>query len=74
MLRRPRLTFDLQPDHDYVERVVMDALDVGYRHFDTARVYSSEVGVGRALQKAFQSGKVTRDDVFITTKVCVFQC
>ncbi len=52
----------------------MDALDVGYRHFDTARVYSSEVGVGRALQKAFQSGKVTRDDVFITTKVCVFQC
>ena len=44
---------------------VTDALDVGYRHLDTATVYDNEKEVGRALH---DSG-VNRDDVFLTTKV-----
>jgi diketogulonate reductase-like aldo/keto reductase len=40
------------------------ALDLGYRHIDTAQVYGNEESVGRALT---ESG-VPRDQVFITTK------
>lgn len=44
---------------------VRTALDVGYRHLDTAMVYGNEEEVGRALA---DSG-VPRDEVFVTTKV-----
>src|SRR5206468_3267318 len=44
---------------------VRAALDVGYRHLDTAMVYRNEEEVGRALA---DSG-VSRDEVFVTTKV-----
>jgi 2,5-diketo-D-gluconate reductase A len=44
---------------------VRSALDVGYRHLDTAMVYRNEEEVGRALA---DSG-VPRDEVFVTTKV-----
>ena len=40
------------------------ALDLGYRHIDTAQVYGNEESVGQALR---ESG-VARDEVFITTK------
>ncbi|MDG4767531.1 aldo/keto reductase [Solwaraspora sp. WMMD406] len=41
------------------------ALDVGYRHLDTATMYGNEAEVGRAIK---DSG-VPRDDVFVTTKL-----
>jgi 2,5-diketo-D-gluconate reductase A len=41
------------------------ALDAGYRHIDTARIYGNEEGVGRVLGRS----DVVRDDVFVTTKV-----
>ena len=41
------------------------ALDAGYRHIDTARIYGNEEGVGRVLGRS----DVDRDDVFVTTKV-----
>jgi 2,5-diketo-D-gluconate reductase A len=44
---------------------VRTALDVGYRHIDTATVYRNEEEVGRALT---DSG-VARNEVFVTTKV-----
>ena len=44
---------------------VRDALDLGYRHLDTAEMYGNEAEVGRAIQ---DSG-VPRDEVFLTTKV-----
>jgi len=44
---------------------VRTALDVGYRHIDTATVYRNEEEVGRALA---ESG-VPRDEIFVTTKV-----
>jgi 2,5-diketo-D-gluconate reductase A len=40
------------------------ALELGYRHIDTAQAYGNEESVGRALQE----GDVSRDEVFITTK------
>lgn len=44
---------------------VAHALDIGYRHIDTAEMYGNEADVGRGLQDA----GVDRDDVFLTTKV-----
>ncbi len=48
-----------------VEAAVRTALEVGYRHIDTAAVYGNESGVGRALR---ESG-VPREEIFLTTKV-----
>ncbi|HMG97829.1 MAG TPA: aldo/keto reductase, partial [Gaiellales bacterium] len=44
---------------------VRGALDVGYRHIDTATMYANEKEVGRAVR---DSG-LPRDEVFITTKL-----
>ncbi|MHA3837329.1 aldo/keto reductase [Terrabacter sp. AAH1] len=52
------------PDAD-VDAAFGRALEVGYRHIDTARIYGNEEGVGRVLAR----GDVDRDDVFVTTKV-----
>ncbi|XP_076461426.1 aldo-keto reductase family 1 member A1-like isoform X2 [Babylonia areolata] len=45
------------------------ALDVGYRHIDTAQFYRNEKGIGDVLREYFSQGKLKRDDVFVTTKV-----
>ncbi len=47
------------------ERVVGDALEIGYRHIDTAQMYGNEAGVGAAIAK---SG-LARDDLYVTTKL-----
>lgn len=46
-------------------RGVAHALDLGYRHIDTAQMYKNEEEVGQGLR---DSG-VNRDDIFLTTKV-----
>jgi 2,5-diketo-D-gluconate reductase A len=62
----PQLGFGVfKVDPDEAERVVSDALEVGYRHIDTAAVYGNEVGVGRAIEK---SG-IPREELFVTTKL-----
>jgi len=50
-------------------RAVSLALDNGYRAFDGARVYGTERIFGTLLGQRFSSGELTRDDVFITTKL-----
>ena len=45
------------------------ALKAGFRLIDTARIYGNEAGVGRGLQRAIDEGIVTREEVFITTKM-----
>jgi diketogulonate reductase-like aldo/keto reductase len=52
------------PDGPECENAVRWALELGYRHIDTAQAYGNEGSVGRALH---DSG-VRREDVFITTK------
>lgn len=56
-------TFELDADTAY--RMARHALEVGYRHLDTAQMYDNEAAVGRALR---DSG-LARDEVFVTTKV-----
>lgn len=55
------------PDLQVCERSVLDALQVGYRLIDTAASYGNEEAVGNAIR---QSG-VSRDQLFITTKLWV---
>ena len=45
------------------------ALRDGYRLIDTARIYGNEEGVGRGIQRAIDEGIVTREEVFVTTKL-----
>jgi methylglyoxal/glyoxal reductase len=52
-------------DGGEVEDAVKCALKVGYRSIDTAAVYQNERGVGRAIQ----SSGVSREEIFLTTKV-----
>ena len=54
-------------DNDECERCVIDAIDAGYRHIDTAASYMNEEAVGKGIKK---SG-VARDELFVTTKLWV---
>ncbi|XP_030760213.1 aldose reductase A-like [Sitophilus oryzae] len=49
--------------------VALDAAEAGYRHVDTATVYRNEHIIGNVLKKWFDSGKLSRKDIFITTKL-----
>ena len=42
---------------------------IGYRHFDTAKIYGSEEALGTALCQAISSGTVQREDIFVTSKL-----
>lgn len=51
------------------ENSVYWALRDGYRLIDTARIYGNEAGVGRGIQREIDEGFVTREEIFVTTKM-----
>lgn len=53
------------------ERLVSEAIDAGYRSFETAQLSDNEEGVGMAINAAIESGELTREDVFVSLKVRV---
>ena len=63
-----------------IDTVLEVTLKEGYRLFDTARAYSNEAEIGKALQKFFKDGIIKRKDIFITSKLWyiladrIFQC
>lgn len=62
----PRIGLGTWPmDDAEAERVVAEAIDLGYRLVDTAYAYGNETGVGRGLR----AGGAAREDVFVTTKL-----
>lgn len=58
-------TWQLEPDD--ARRMVRTALEIGYRHIDTAWIYKNEKAVGDGIR---DSG-VPRDEIFLTTKIWV---
>lgn len=56
-------TYKVAPEDTY--DAVSRALEVGYRHIDTAQMYGNEAEVGAALE----ASGITRGDLFVTTKV-----
>src|SRR3954468_7290440 len=55
--------FQIEPDE--TAEAVQRALDVGYRHIDTAEGYQNEAGVGEAVR----ASGLSRDEVFVTSKL-----
>ena len=45
------------------------ALESGYRHIDTAYNYQNEGAIGEVIQEWITSGKLKREELFVTTKV-----
>ena len=62
----PQLGFGVYqiPPED-TEAATLTALEVGYRHIDTAEMYGNEEGVGKAVR----ASGLDRDDVFVTSKL-----
>ena len=56
-------TYKVSPEDTY--DAVSRALEVGYRHIDTAQMYGNEAEVGAALE----ASGIAREDLFVTTKV-----
>ncbi|KAF7846987.1 hypothetical protein BT93_L3509 [Corymbia citriodora subsp. variegata] len=55
---------------DNVKECLLDAIRLGYRHFDSAALYRSEQPLGEALAEALELGLVnSREELFITTKL-----
>ncbi len=48
---------------------VINALEKGYRHIDTAAFYENEKHVGKAISDFINTGAVKREDIFVTSKV-----
>ena len=62
----PQLGFGVfQVPPDETQRIVEAALEVGYRHIDTAAAYRNEAGVGAAIA----ASGIPREEVFLTTKL-----
>ncbi|CAL5016722.1 unnamed protein product [Urochloa decumbens] len=61
-------SFPLDPEA--TKGAVLAAIEVGYRHFDTAFMYGTETPLGEAVAEAVRSGLlVSREEVFVTSKV-----
>ena len=59
--------WELSPEDAYAS--TRAAISAGIRHIDTAAAYGNETDVGRAVVDAIAEGDVTRDELFVTTKL-----
>ena len=60
-------TWKSRPDEVY--HAVRTALELGYRHLDCAAIYGNEDEVGRAIEEAIAAGDLTREDLWVTSKL-----
>ncbi|TKY44859.1 Methylecgonone reductase [Spatholobus suberectus] len=62
-------TVPLPPPHVLIPAFT-EAIQAGYRHFDTAAYYGSEEPLGQAIAQALEQGLIkSRDEIFVTTKL-----
>lgn len=59
----------LIPDRDETRRATQVAVEAGFRHFDCAERYQNEQEVGEGLRAGMEAKGVSREDLFITTKL-----
>ena len=57
-------------DFSVMKTAVLEAIKLGYRHFDTAFFYGNEQQLGEAIAEALKLGLVgSRDELFVTSKL-----
>ncbi|XP_050377259.1 methylecgonone reductase-like [Argentina anserina] len=62
--------FGSPPPAQTLALILLDAIELGYRHFDTAALYGTEEAVGLAIRQALERGLIkTRDELFVTSKL-----
>lgn len=54
---------------DQAYDIVRSAIKIGYRHFDCAPIYKNEIEVGKAINDAISAGEVSREELWITSKL-----
>ncbi|MBA0738778.1 hypothetical protein Gogos_012102 [Gossypium gossypioides] len=55
---------------EVAKQAILQAIELGYRHFDTAYIYGTEQPLGEAIVEAISLGLIkSRDELFITTKL-----
>lgn len=65
-LQIPKIGFGTwQIPANLAQKAVLNALDLGYRHIDTALVYQNEQEVGAGIQES----NIKREEIFITSKL-----
>ncbi|MFC4651632.1 aldo/keto reductase [Lactococcus nasutitermitis] len=66
-IKIPKIAFGTwqTPDGDIAYQSVKTALELGYRHIDTAQAYGNENSIGQAIKDT----NISRDKLFITTKL-----
>lgn len=62
-------TFDIKP-HE-CKQAIVDAVQTGYTHLDCAAIYRNEIEVGDGIQAAIESGLITREKLYVTSKCWV---
>lgn len=71
-VKMPQLGFGVyQIPLEETAEAVYQAIKVGYRLLDTAIAYGNEVETGEAIQRAITEGLVTREELFVTTKLFI---
>lgn len=60
-------TYKLTNENDQVSNIVKKAIEIGYRKIDTAAFYDNEEGVGKGIRES----NISREDIFVTTKVWI---
>lgn len=60
-------TFRFEPNEVY--NAVLSAIKIGYKHIDCAAAYGNEKEVGNAIAEAIKQGLVTREDLWVTSKL-----
>lgn len=66
-------SLDLQLNGKEGVQAVRDAIDAGYRLFDTAYIYGTETEVGQAINEKIAEGVVKREEIIYSTKLwCTF--
>lgn len=52
-----------------VYKAIREAIKIGYRHIDCAAIYGNEEEIGQAFSEAFKEGDVTREELWVTSKL-----
>jgi alcohol dehydrogenase (NADP+) len=59
----------LMDDEKNANKIIKDAIECGYRHIDTAKVYGNEQYIGAALQEIYKQKPIKREELFICSKL-----